>query len=255
MSDAERVLAGRVALVTGASRGIGRGIALALGAAGAAVACAARAVDHSEPTAAQIRAGGGKAHAFGLEVTRAEEISATLRAVEAALGPIDVLVNNAGITFQRKTLELTDEEWERMLATNLTSMFRLARAVAPSMIARGGGRIINIGSMWGRMGVAQFAAYCVSKAGVDALTRWLAVEWARHGIRVNCVAPGYIRTDFQTEVMADERIRSLIFSKIPLRRLGEPEEVGALVVYLASPASEFMTGQTIYLDGGQTIAY
>jgi NAD(P)-dependent dehydrogenase (short-subunit alcohol dehydrogenase family) len=255
MSDANQVLAGRVALVTGASRGIGRGIALALGAAGAAVACAARAVDHSEPTAAQIRAGGGTAQAFGLEVTRAEEIPATLRAVEAALGPIDVLVNNAGITFQRKTLELTDEEWERMLATNLTSMFRLARAVAPSMIARGGGRIINIGSMWGRVGVPQFAAYCVSKAGVDALTRCLAVEWARHGIRVNCVAPGYIRTDFQTEVMADERIRSLIFSKIPLRRLGEPEEVGALVVYLASPAAEFMTGQTIYLDGGQTSSW
>ena len=255
MTGSDRVLAGRVALVTGASRGIGRGIAMALGAAGAAVACAARTVDHAGPTAAQIRAGGGTAHAFGLEVTRAEEIPATLRAVEAALGPIDVLVNNAGITFQRKTLELTDEEWERMLATNLTSMFRLARAVAPSMIARGGGRIINIGSMWGRVGVPQYAAYCVSKAGVDALTRCLAVEWARHGIRVNCVAPGYIRTDFQTEVMADERIRSLIFSKIPLRRLGEPEEVGALVVYLASPASEFMTGQTIYLDGGQTIAY
>ncbi len=255
MTEAAAVLGGRVTLVTGASRGIGRGIAEALGAAGAAVACAARSVDHSEPTVARIRAAGGTAQAFGLDVTRAEEIPATVRAVEAALGPIDVLVNNAGITFQRKTLELTDEEWERMLSTNLTSMFRLARAVAPSMIARGGGRIINIGSMWGRVGVPQYAAYCVSKAGVDALTRCLAVEWARHGIRVNCVAPGYIRTDFQTEVMADERIRSLIYSKIPLRRLGEPAEVGALVVYLASPAAEFMTGQTIYLDGGQTSAW
>ncbi len=248
-------LAGRVALVTGASRGIGRGIAEALGAAGAAVACAARAADHSEPTVARIRDAGGTAQAFGLDVTRAEEIPAAVRAVEAALGPIDVLVNNAGIIFQRKTLELTDEDWERMLATNLTSMFRLARAVAPSMIARGGGRIINLGSMWGRVGVPQYTAYCVSKAGVDALTRCLAVEWARHGIRVNCLAPGYIRTDFQADAMADQRTRALILSKIPLRRLGEPEEVGALAVYLASPASEFMTGQTIYLDGGQTSSW
>ncbi len=249
-------LRGKVALVTGAGRDIGREIALVLGREGAAVAVNyATSKNEAEATAAEIRAAGGRALAVEADVTDYAAVRRMVERVGSELGPIDVLVNNAGITFQRKTLELTDEEWERMLATNLTSMFRLARAIAPSMIARGGGRIINIGSMWGRMGVAQFAAYCVSKAGVDALTRCLAVEWARHGIRVNCVAPGYIRTDFQTEVMADERIRSLIFSKIPLRRLGEPEEVGALVVYLASPASEFMTGQTIYLDGGQTIAY
>jgi NAD(P)-dependent dehydrogenase (short-subunit alcohol dehydrogenase family) len=255
MTGAGRVLEGRVALVTGASRGIGRAIAMALGTAGAAVACAARTMDQVEATAAAIRAGGGAARAFRLDVTLTESVATTVRAVEEALGPIDALVNNAGITFARKSLELTDEEWERMLSTNLTSMFRCARAVAPSMIARGGGRIINLGSMWGRMGVPQFAAYCVSKAGVDALTRCLAVEWARHGIRVNSLAPGYIRTDFSTEELADERMRARILSKIPMRRLGEPDEVGPLAVYLASPASEFMTGQTIYLDGGQTIAY
>jgi NAD(P)-dependent dehydrogenase (short-subunit alcohol dehydrogenase family) len=160
-------------------------------------------------------------------------------------------VNNAGITLQKRSLELTDEEWERILATNLTSMFRLARAVAPSMIARGGGRIINVGSMWGKIGVPKFLAYSVSKAGVDALTRCLGVEWARHGIRVNCLAPGYIRTDFSVGEMEDERTRARILSRIPLRRLGEPDEVGSLAVYLASPASDFMTGQTIYLDGGE----
>jgi NAD(P)-dependent dehydrogenase (short-subunit alcohol dehydrogenase family) len=255
MTEGGRVLAGRVALVTGASRGIGRAIAVALGAAGAAVACAARSVDQVEATAVAIRAGGSAARAFRLDVTLTESVTTTVRAVEEALGPIDVLVNNAGIILQRKTLELTDEEWERMLATNLTSMFRCARAVAPSMIARGGGRIINLGSMWGRVGVPRYTAYCVSKAGVDALTRCLAVEWVRHGIRVNCLAPGYIRTDFSTEALADARTRELILSKIPMRRMGEPEEVGPLAVYLASPASEFMTGQTIYLDGGQTSSW
>src|SRR5262249_7838047 len=148
----------------------------------------------------------------------------------------------------------TDEEWERILATNLTSMFRLARAVAPSMIARGRGKIINVGSMWGKFGVPQFLAYSVSKAGADALTRCLAVEWARHGLQIKCLASGYVRTGFSLEGMADERTRARIRARIPLRRIGEPEEVGALAVYLASPASDFMTGQTIYLDGGETSA-
>ena len=251
MSEDGRVLAGRVALVTGAGRGIGYAIAQALGGAGATVGCAARSLDQVEAAAAAIRARDGSARAFRLDVARAEDVATQLEAIMQALGPIDVLVNNAGITLQKRALELTDEEWERILATNLTSMFRLARAVAPSMIARGGGKIINVGSMWGRVGVPQFLAYSVSKAGVDALTRCLAVEWARHGIRVNCLAPGYIRTDFSVSEMADERTRALILSRIPLRRLGEPDEVGSLAVYLASPASDFMTGQIIYLDGGQ----
>src|SRR5262249_38174386 len=175
------------------------------------------------------------------DVTRAEDVATQLEAIAQALGPIDILVNNAGITLQKPSIELTDEEWGRILDTNLTSMFRLARAVAPSMIARGGGKIINIGSMWGKFGGPQFLAYRVSKAGADALTRCLAVEWARHGIRVNCLAPGYIRTDFSVDVMADERTRAWILSRIPARRIGEPDEVGALAVYLASPASDFMT--------------
>lgn len=251
MSEDGRALAGRVALVTGAGRGIGHAVALALGGAGATVACTARSLDRVEAAAATIRARDGSARAFRLDVTRAEDIATQLEAVTQALGPIDVLVNNAGITLQKRALELTDEEWERILATNLTSMFRLARAAAPSMITRGGGKIINVGSLWGKIGVPQYLPYCVSKAGVDALTRCLAAEWARHGIRVNCLAPGYIRTDVSADEMADERTQALILSRIPLRRLGEPDEVGRLAVYLASPASDFMTGQTIYLDGGQ----
>ena len=248
-------LKGRVALVTGASRGIGRAIALALGAAGADVACCARSQGQVEETAEQIRGHGGRAGGFRLDVTQGLEIERAVREVEAALGPVDILVNNAGITLEKKTVEVTDEEWERVLATNLTSMFRLARSVAPGMIARGGGKIINIGSMYGALGVPRYAAYCASKAAVEALTRSLGAEWARHGIQVNCLAPGYMNTDIPRRAMADEKTRTLFLSKVPARRIGEPEEAGPLAVYLASAASDFMTGQTVYLDGGQTIAW
>jgi NAD(P)-dependent dehydrogenase (short-subunit alcohol dehydrogenase family) len=248
-------LKGRVALVTGASRGIGRAIALALGAAGADVACCARSVDQLEETAAEIRRRGLRAGSFRMDVTRAAEIARTVTAVETALGPVDILVNNAGITLEKKSVEVTDDEWEQVLATNLTSMFRLARRVAPGMIARGSGKIINIGSMYGALGVPRYAAYCASKAAVEALTRSLGAEWARHGIQVNCLAPGYMNTDIPREAMADEKKRALFLSKVPARRIGEPEEAGPLAVYLASGASSFMTGQTVYLDGGQTIAW
>ncbi|HEY7434929.1 MAG TPA: 3-oxoacyl-ACP reductase FabG [Methylomirabilota bacterium] len=248
-------LAGRVALVTGASRGIGRAIAVALAAAGAAVACAARSRDQVDAAAAEITAAGGRARALRLDVTRPEEIAAGVEEIAGALGPIDVLVNNAGIAMEKKTTEVTDEDWDAVLATNLTSMFRCARAVAPGMMRLARGKIINIGSMYGIIGVPRYAAYCASKAAVDGLTRSLAAEWARHGIQVNCLAPGYMNTDISRAALADEKTRALFLSKVPARRIGEPEEVGALAVYLASPASDFMTGQTVYLDGGQTMAW
>jgi 2-deoxy-D-gluconate 3-dehydrogenase len=248
-------LEGRTALVTGASRGIGRSIALALGRAGAAVACAARALDQVESAAAEIEAAGGRACAIRLDVTRGAQITAAVRDAEAALGPVDVLVNNAGITLDKPSVEVTDEDWDAVLTTNLTSMFRGCRAVAPGMIARGRGKIINIGSMYGKLGVSHYAAYCASKAAADGLTRSLAAEWARHGIQVNCLAPGYMNTDIPRAAMADPKTRERFLSKVPARRLGEPEEVAALAVYLASPASDFMTGQTVYLDGGQTMAW
>ena len=247
-------LAGRVALVTGASRGIGRAVALALGAAGAAVACCARS-DQVEATVAAVSGHGGRARGFWLDVTRRNEIDAVVADIGAALGPIDILVNNAGITLDKRSVEVTDEEWDDVLATNLTSTFVLARAVAPGMMEQRRGKIINIGSMYGKIGVPRYAAYCASKAAVEALTRSLAVEWARHGIQVNCLAPGYVNTDIPRAAMADEKLRTLFLSRVPARRVGEPEEVATLAVYLASAASDFMTGQTVYLDGGQTIAW
>jgi 2-deoxy-D-gluconate 3-dehydrogenase len=250
-----RPLAGRVALVTGTSRGLGEAIAHALAAAGAAVACTARVAAEAERTAAAIAGAGGVATGHGLDVTRADQIEAAVEAAARALGPVDVLVNNAGVTFEKRALDTTDAEWELVLATNLTSMFRCARAVAPGMIERGRGKIVNVGSMYGALGVARYAAYCASKAAVGGLTRSLAVEWARHNIQVNCLAPGYMDTDIPRAAMADERTRTLFMSKVPARRIGRPREVGALAVYLASPAADFMTGQTLYLDGGQTVAW
>src|SRR5262249_61265471 len=200
-------------------------------------------------------AGGGRARAIPLDVTSAEEIRHAVREAERALGPIDILVNNAGVTLDKPSLEVSDEEWEGVLATNLTSMFRCARAVAPGMIERKRGKIINVGSMYGRLGVPRYAAYCASKAAVNGLTRSLAAEWARHGIQVNCLAPGYMNTDIPRAAMAGPDTRARFPGKVPARRPGEPEEAAALAVYLASPASDFMTGQTVYLDGGQTIAW
>jgi NAD(P)-dependent dehydrogenase (short-subunit alcohol dehydrogenase family) len=248
-------LKGRVALVTGASRGIGRAVAAALGGAGADVACCARTTEQVEETAVAIQLGGTRAAGFTLDVTRPSDITRTVRDVERVLGSVDILVNNAGITLEKPTVEVTDEEWEHVLATNLSAMFRLVRAVAPGMIERGHGKIINIGSMYGAIGVPRYAAYCASKAAVASLTRSLAAEWGRHGIQVNCLAPGYMNTDIPRAALADEKRRALFLSKVPARRIGEPEEAGLLAVYLASAASDFMTGQTVYLDGGQTIAW
>jgi NAD(P)-dependent dehydrogenase (short-subunit alcohol dehydrogenase family) len=248
-------LAGRVALVSGAGRGLGAAIALALADAGAAVACGARSSEAGETTARVIRERGGTAAVVVLDVTRAGDAAAAVAETDRALGEVDVLVNNAGIVLDRPTVETSDAEWEAVLATNLTAMFRLARAVAPGMIARGGGKIVNVGSMYGALGVARHAAYCASKAGVDGLTRSLAVEWARHRIQVNCVAPGYMRTDISRAALAEPGTRERFLAKIPARRIGEPAEIGPLVVYLASAASDYMTGQTLYLDGGQTVAW
>lgn len=248
-------LTGKVALVTGASRGIGRALALALAEAGADVACAARTASVLGETAVAIEALGRRAVAVAADVTSAEEVERMVGRTVGEFGRLDILVNNAGIVFGTAAEKISVADWRRLLEVNLTGAFLCAQAAGRQMIAQRSGRIINVGSIFGELGTRGFAAYAAAKAGLHALTRSLAYEWARHGVTVNGIAPGYIRTDFNRAALGDPETREQILSRIPLGRVAEAEEVGPLAVYLASDASAFMTGQVIFLDGGQAMAW
>lgn len=248
-------LTGKVALVTGASRGIGRAVALALAEAGADVACAARTASAVGETAAAIEALGRRTVAVMADVTDAGDVEQMVERAVGKLGRVDVLVNNAGVVFGKAAEKVDPAEWRSLLEVDLTGAFLCAQAAGRRMVAQRSGRIINIGSIFAEVGTPGFAAYAAAKAGLHALTRSLAYEWARYGVTVNCIAPGYIRTDFNRAVLENPRTRDQILSRIPLGRVGEAEEVGPLTVYLASDASAFMTGQVIVLDGGQVMAW
>ena len=241
----------RVALVTGASRGLGRAMALALAEAGADLALLARSREDLEETAAAVRARGRRAVVRPADVAHPDEVTRAVEDVTAAAGRIDVLVNNSGIAVVKPLVETTVEEWRAILETNLTAAFSLCRAVGPGMIARRSGKVVNVASVLGAHGLAGYTAYSASKGGLIALTRTLAVEWARHNVQVNAIAPGWFVTPMNAAAFADPAVRERLLREVPARRTGEPEELGPLVVYLASSASDFMTGETVFLDGGQ----
>jgi 2-deoxy-D-gluconate 3-dehydrogenase len=244
-------LDGRVALVTGASRGLGRAMALALAEAGADLGLLARSRDQLEETAAAARGLGRTAVVRPVDLASPAEAERAVQEIDAAFGRIDVLVNNSGIAVVKPLVETTLEEWRAILDTNLTAAFALCRAVGPGMIARGRGKVVNVASVLGGHGLAGYTAYSASKGGLIALTRTLAVEWARHNIQVNAIAPGWFLTSMNVHAFADARLRERLLREVPARRTGRPEELGPLVVYLASAASDFMTGETIFIDGGQ----
>jgi 2-dehydro-3-deoxy-D-gluconate 5-dehydrogenase len=189
------------------------------------------------------------------DVTRYPEVEALVGRAVGELGGLDVVVNNSGIARVTPVAEMAPEEFARTIEVNLIGVFHGCRAAAAHLIGQRSGKVINLASVLGVAGLAGYSAYSASKGGVIALTKALAAEWARHGIQVNCLAPGYMNTDIPRAAMADDKTRALFLSKVPARRIGDPEETGALAVYLASSASDFMTGQTVYLDGGQTIAW
>src|SRR6201995_3773975 len=241
-------LQGRVALVTGASQGIGRGCALELAKAGATVALAARGVDKLESVAAEIAAAGGQAKAFALDVASEESIKAGAKAVLAEFGKVDILVNNAGITKDVLALRMKLADFEDVLRTNLTGAFLLTQAVISSMMKSRWGRVINITSVVGETGAAGQANYASSKAGMIGLTKSLAREFASRNVTVNAVAPGFIQTAM-TDVLSDEQ-KTAILAQIPLARYGSDHDIAAAVAFLASEAAGYVSGHTLDVNGG-----
>ena len=247
-------LAGTVALVTGASRGLGRAIALALAAAGADLALTARSRDDLERTAAEAATRGVRAEVLAGDARRAGDIEAVVAGALHAFGRIDTLVNNAGAAGAEKpVLELDAADWDEVLALNLRAPALWAREAARAMVERRRGRIVNVASIGALRPLARLGPYCASKAGLVQLTRVMAVELARHNVQVNAVCPGYFATPMNAAFFATAKGQEMIQRSIPMRRLGEPAELGPTVVFLASEASSFMTGSVVVVDGGQTL--
>ena len=245
-------LTGQRAIVTGASRGLGRHFALTLARAGAEVVLAARGIDRLEATVKEIEEFGGAAVAIQVDVTDRGSVRSCVETAEKALGSIDILVNNAGIAVTKPMLEHTEEDWDSVLDTNLKGIWLIAQEVTQRMVHRGqSGSIINIASVLGERGIAQLPGYCASKGGIINLTRAMAVELAPHRIRVNAIAPGYIETDMNREFFATQAGQHLI-KRIPQRRLGQVEDLDGVLLLLASGASQYMTGSVITIDGGQS---
>ena len=247
----------RTALVTGGARGIGRAIALALAADGRAVAVGDVLADEAERTAAEIESDGGSSQAVPLDVTDADSVQAAVEAAQGALGPIEILVNNAGWDELMPFLETDEPFWDRVIEINFKGCLRVTRAVLPGMVDRGWGRVVNIGSDAGRVGSSLESVYSGAKGGVIAFTKTVAREVARSGVTANAVCPGPTRTPMLEGMAAGPEGEKLIASlerAVPMRRLGEPEDVAAAVAFLASERAGFITGQTLSVSGGLTMA-
>lgn len=253
MSGDQFDLGGRVALVTGTSRGIGQYMARALAKAGADLVLTSRDASRLSSFDAEMRGLGRRTVSVELDVRRQESIEKAVAAAEAAFGHLDILVNNAGCNVRKPALEVTWDDWNQILETNLRGSFFVSQAVASGMIARGYGRIINIGSVTSVAGYAGLAPYGASRGGIKQLTMSLADDWGKHGITVNCLAPGWFRTEQNTVLYENKEWVEYLCDRIPVKRPGQPQDLDGAVVFLAAESSRYITGQTLLVDGGISV--
>ena len=247
-------LTGRLALVTGSSRGIGLALSRALASAGARIVLNGRDRATLAATAAALRAEGVDASVAAFDVTDEPAIVAEVARVEREVGAIDILVNNSGITVRRPLEDFDTGDWDRIIATNLSGAFKVGRAVARHMIPRGRGKIVNVCSINSELARYSIAPYVASKGGLKNLTKGMAIDWARHGIQVNGLGPGYFATELTAPLVADRDFTAWLEKRVPMGRWGDVKDLGGAAIFLCSPASDFMTGQMLYVDGGVTAA-
>ena len=245
-------LTGKRALVTGSSRGLGLAMATALAQAGAAVVLNARDSVALGVAAQDLAATGATVNAVAFDVTSRDSINEAVTYIEDEIGPIDILVNNAGMQFRSSLEAFPPEKFDQVLATNLTSVFNVSQPVARYMIARGHGKIINICSLLAELSRPSVAPYAATKGAVANLTRGMAVDWAKHGLNINGIAPGYFATELNDALLKDDKFNSWIETRTPMGRWGQPEELGGTAVFLASEASRFVNGHILYVDGAFT---
>ena len=245
-------LDGRLALVTGSSAGIGFALARALGEAGAEVVLNGRNTLKLEQAGAALRAEGLSVHTRRFDVTQAASVQSAIEDMESSIGPIEILVNNAGMQLRAPLEDFAVEDWHRLMRTNLDSVFLVGQAVARKMIRRGRGKIINICSVQSEIGRPNIAPYMASKGAVKMLTKGMAIDWGPHGLQVNGLGPGYFKTELTEKLVNDEAFSTWLTGRTPSRRWGDVADLGGAVVFLASDASNFVNGHVLYVDGGVT---
>ncbi len=243
-------LGGRTALITGSSQGIGYALARGLAQAGSAIVLNGRDEAKLKRSAKALSGEGAKVHSAAFDVTKGEAVAAAIERIEREFAPIDILVNNAGILRRVPIADTTEQQWREVLDTNLMSAFLLARTVAPRMISRGAGKVINICSLMSEAGRPTTGSYAAAKGGLKMLTKAMAVEWARHNLQVNGIGPGYILTELTKPLAENQEFSRWLLARTPAGRWGKPEELVGAAVFLASRASDFMNGQILYVDGG-----